>query len=193
MTEKLRASERAGDRIEQEKVQLEKCLGEVAAEADTNERAWEYSQAQKDYEVCRLHSMVTHASNQNKQLRWNEEAQTQEALKWAEQAMAFNGEAGRLTQFQNHSTRERETTRQEARHVFDKAKGERDKYEVETMQLREYPTKVLAAGRAFEGQHLSQMQEMAEYKTSLVGCKDCKKYKGVAEKLLSMLVLSQRS
>ena len=101
-------------RLEQEKMLLEKRLREMTQEAETNEKAWEYSQAQKDYEVGRLQNLVAHASNQNKQLRWNEETQAWETLKRAEQAMTFKEEAERLSNAQTRSAQENESMRKEA-------------------------------------------------------------------------------
>lgn len=114
-------------------MQLEKRLKGVAAEAKSNERAREDSQAQKDYAVGRLRSMVTHASDQNQQSRWNKETQAQEALKWAEQAIAFKSKAERLTELQNRSARKKDAMRQEAQNVFEKSKTDQRKHEAETV------------------------------------------------------------
>lgn len=105
LTEKLRAPEQAKDKAEQEKVRPEKRLKTVAVEAETNEKAREYSHAQKDHEVGRLQSLVTHASNQNQQLRRNEQTQTREVLKGAEPAVAFKSEAERLMELQTQSAK----------------------------------------------------------------------------------------
>ena len=151
-------------------MQLEKRLQELTMEAKTNEMAWEFSQAQKAHEVGRLQDMVTHASNQNKQLRWNEETLAQEALRWAEQAMSSKKEAERLTELRSQSIREREMMQPEAHQVFDRARADQAQCEVETIRLKEQLIKVLAAGKATEEQHNHQTQELAEYRNSLVGC-----------------------
>ena len=103
----LRASEKAREKLEKENQLLEQRLNEALVEAKQNELAWEFSQTQKTHEVGRLQDMVKHASNQNQQLRWNEETQAQETMRWAEQAMSFKTEAERLTEVQTQSKSQR--------------------------------------------------------------------------------------
>ena len=81
MDDRLRASEKAREKVENENQLLEQRLKEMTTEAKSNERAWEFSQAQNAHEVGRFQDMVTHASNQNQQLRWNEEAQAQKTMR----------------------------------------------------------------------------------------------------------------
>ena len=80
----------------------------MTQEASTNEKAWEHADSQRLYEVGRLQSMVTHASKQNQQLRWSEEAQAQEIQKWSEHAALFKREAERLTMIEGTHAKERE-------------------------------------------------------------------------------------
>ena len=91
--DRLRSSERVKEKTDKENLDLIKQLKEAKEIASANESAWEHSQAQKRYEVERLQKLVTHASEQNRQLRYNEQTQKQEALKWAEQSMMFKNEA----------------------------------------------------------------------------------------------------
>ena len=146
----------------------------MTTEAKTNERAWEFSQAQKAHEVGRLQDMVTHASNQNQQLRWNEETQAQETMRWAEQAMSFKTEAERLTEVQAQSMRQRDVMQQEAHRVFDRARADQSQSEAETIRLKDQLMTVLAAGRVIEEQSIQQSQQRAQFQCNeLLGCKDC--------------------
>ena len=146
----MKTAQQANERLEKEKLELEKRLKEVSEEAETNEKAWEYSQAQKQYEVGRLQDLVTHASKQNQQLRWNEETQAREIQKWTEQAMSFKQEAERLAHIQNASVKQRDALRQEAHRVFAEAEASAVQYEAEAQRLREQLATVMLAGQAIE-------------------------------------------
>ena len=171
--DRLRSSERAKEKTDKENLELLRQLKEAKEIARTNESAWEHSQAQKRYEVDRLQKLVAHASEQNKQLRYNEQTQKQEAMKWAEQSMMFKNEAERLENLRALSEQEKNTIVIQAKDVFEKARLERSKYDNDTLQLREHLDKVMAAGRAIEGVHERQRSELAEYANSAIGCEDC--------------------
>ena len=97
-----------------------------------------------------MQKLVTHASEQNKQLRYNEQTQKQEAMKWVEQFMMFKTEAQRLEKLRALSEQEKNVIETRAKDVFEKARLEKSKHDNETVQLRDHLGKVMEAGRARE-------------------------------------------
>ena len=158
---KLTAAEKANEKLERDKMELEKRLKKMTEEASTNEKAWEHAVSQRHHEVGRLQDIVTHASKQNQQLRWSEEAQAQEIHKWSEHATLFKREAERLTVIENTHAKERETLKQEAQRVFAQARTSNAQYEAETQRLRDQLTTVVSAGRAIEAQQARQCEQFA--------------------------------
>ena len=130
----------------------------------------------KQFEVGRLQDLVFHASKQNQQLRWNEEAQEKEIQRWTEQALSFKHEAARLSHIQSASNKEKEAMEQEAHRVFTEAETSNAHYEQEALRLREHLATVMLAGKAIEERHQTMVQELAESKVNLIGCNDCGKF-----------------
>ncbi len=111
---RLKKLEKSAMQKDKTVARLEKLPEDAKNEAKQNELAWEHLNEQKSHEVGRLQSLVSHASKQNEQLRWDKAQHEVKVQEWATQAMAFKQQAEKAAEHERVTAAARDEWRRHA-------------------------------------------------------------------------------